>query len=258
MISADLGGKVILVTAGASGIGLATAELFARSGASVAINDLPGKSLDNQVSRLRDYGLSVIPAPADIGDFAAARVMVQEVARTLGRLDYLFNNAGVGLTAKPIPPSDLDALTQEFWRGMLDVNLIGAFCCVQAAAPFLRENKGAIVNNASTAGLGINQGSSAAYAASKAALVNLTRSLAKGLGPEVRVNAVAPGGVWTDMVLKSSGEAFIRAEEKKVPLQRWAQPVEYAYAVAFLASAESDFITGQVLSPNGGASIVGI
>ncbi len=249
MISADLGGKVILVTAGASGIGLATAELFARSGASVAINDLPGKLLDTQVSRLRDYGLSVIPAPADIGDFAAARVMVQDVARTLGRLDYLFNNAGVGLTAKPIPPSDLDALTQEFWRGMLDVNLIGAFCCVQAAAPFLRENKGAIVNNASTAGLGINQGSSAAYAASKAALVNLTRSLAKGLGPEVRVNAVAPGHIITPRTDRLGPEHRERSVSRTA-LRRAGTPEDVAEVVLFLCAGAA-YVTGQTIVIDG-------
>lgn len=249
MIRADLKGKTMLVTAGASGIGLATAELFATSGARVAINDLPGKALDAQVARLRDSGLGVVAAPADIGDFAAARAMVQDAARSLGRLDYLFNNAGVGLTPKPIPPSDLDALSSEFWRGMLDVNVIGAYCCVQAAAPFLRAAKGAIVNNASTAGLGINQGSSAAYAASKAALVNLTRSLAKGMGPDVRVNAVAPGHIITPRTDRLGPEHRERSVSRTA-LRRAGTPQDVAEVVLFLCAGAA-YVTGQTIVIDG-------
>jgi 3-oxoacyl-[acyl-carrier protein] reductase len=201
MISADLEGKTVLVTGGVSGIGLATAELFAASGAKVALNHLPDDpGASDVIERLTENGLDVVPAPGDVSDPAQGEAMVQQAAGNLGRLDILINNAGTSNTRAPIAFDDLGAMTEDFWSKILQTNLIGAFRCARAAAPHLKATQGAIVSTASVAGLGV-PGSSIAYGASKGALINLTRSLAHALAPDVRVNAVAPGLVrtpWTD------------------------------------------------------------
>ena len=196
MIQADLTGRKTLVTGGASGIGLATSELFARSGADGGF-ELSCPTIHEGLNRLiafRADGLEVIAAPGSIAVPGEAEAMVETAISMLGGLDYLFNNAGTPVTSKPIPPDELDKLDEEFWQTILTTNLIGPFRCARAAAPALKRGAGAIVNTASSAGLG-QQGSSSSYAASKSGLVSLTRSLARGLGPEVRVNAVAPGAV---------------------------------------------------------------
>ena len=251
MISADLTGKAILVTGGASGIGLAAAELFARSGAKVAINHLQADERGrSETDRLSGEGLAVISAPGDVSDPADAERMVNDAVSRLGRLDGLINNAGTTLTTAPIPFDDLDAMGEEFWSTMLSTNLVGPFRCARAAAPALREARGAIVNTASVAGLGL-RGSSIAYAASKAGLINLTRSLARALAPEVRVNAVAPG--WVDPPLPRAW----RDSRKQMPLARTllarrAQPADIAEAMLFLV-AGAGYMTGQTLVLDGGA-----
>jgi 3-oxoacyl-[acyl-carrier protein] reductase len=123
--------------------------------------------------------------------------MVRQVIQAFGGLDYLVNNASVPCTKEPIPNRDLDRLTEEFWHAILTTNLIGPFRCAKAAAEALRQSGGAIVNTASVAGLNV-VGSSMAYGASKADLINLTKNLARGLAPEARVNAIAPGFVDTN------------------------------------------------------------
>ena len=200
MITAGMQGKAVLVTGASSGIGLAAVELFGRCGAKVALNHLPDDERGpQQVARLVAEGLDVIAAPGNVSDVQGAGAMVTVAARQLGRLDVLINNAGTANTIEPVPFEDLDAMTEEFWDAVLSTNLIGSFRCARAAAPYLIESRGAIVSTASVAGLG-RRGSSIAYGASKAGVINLTQSLAKALAPHVRVNAVAPGLVntpWT-------------------------------------------------------------
>ena len=128
-----LGGKRALVTGAASGIGLGTATLLARSGAAVAINDLPGEHLEQSVTRLQDEGLNVIAAPGSVGEGESVAGMVGEAIDELGGLDYLVNNAGTPNTPTVIPPSDLDALTEEFWEIILSVNLKSVFWMTKAA-----------------------------------------------------------------------------------------------------------------------------
>ena len=175
------------MTGAASGIGLATVEAFARRGDAVALNFLPTDPRGAaQAERLRAEGRNVIAAPGNVADADSCAMMVADAIAALGGLDYLVNNAGISGTSEPIPMSDLDRMTEAFWHDILATNLLGPFRCARAAADALRTAGGAVVNIASVAGLSM-VGSSLAYGASKAALINMTRNLARALAPEVRV-----------------------------------------------------------------------
>src|ERR1700756_4277837 len=227
-MSANLNGKRVLVTGASSAIGLATVETFARSGATVALNYVPHdpRGTSETIDRLNKEGLSVRAVPGDVSHPGEAQSMVQQVIHAFGGLDYLVNNAGVSCTKEPIPNRDLDRLTEEFWHAILTTNLIGPFRCVKAAAEALRESRGAIVNTASVAGLNV-VGSSMAYGASKAGLINLTKNLARGLAPEVRVNAVAPGFVDTEWTRSWPKETRQSAADRAI-LKRLCTPQDIA------------------------------
>ena len=249
----DLNGKAALVTGAASGIGLATATMLARNGCAVAINFLAGDARGPEaVANLRQEGLNVIEAPGNVGVKGECEAMVASAVQKLGRLDLLVNNAGTpGVTAL-IPPSRLDLITEELWQQVIEVNLLGVFRCSKAAAPFLKESQGAIVSTASIAGLN-SAGSSLAYGATKAGVVSLTKNLARGLGPEVRVNAIAPGAVnsswqieWTDDQRQSSMD--------KAALKRRCEPEDLAEVIVFLGFGAS-MVTGQTVVVDGGLTL---
>ncbi len=250
MISSDLTGKTVLVTGGASGIGFATARLFAQNGAMVAINDLPGNPrLEEAVLELQQAGLAVGSVPADVGDPDAAQAMVEAAVKDMGRLDFLINNAAMSGTDKPIPPQDLDSLTEDFWQKLVGLNLVGPFRCTKAAAPWLKEARGAVVSTASSAAFG-SPGSSMVYAATKAALVSLTKNLARGLSPEVRVNAVAPGFIRTPWT-KRFGQEWEDLTVEMTALHRAGEPEDIAEVMLFLCAGAA-YITGQTLLVDGG------
>lgn len=246
MIRADLTGKRALVTGGASGIGLAVVEALLRSGAAVAVNYLPTDPRGPVVVQTlgRDAGGNrIIGAPGDVSDAGDAERLVGAAIADLGGLDILINNAGTAGTVEPIPFENLEAMTEAFWSKILGTNLVGPFRCAKAAAPALKAAHGVIVNTASIAGLG-QAGSSIAYAASKAGLINLTRSLAKALAPEVRVNAVAPGLTRTPWTDPWPAERKARSIENTA-LKRLVEPDDIAQAMVFLAAHPA--ITGQTL-----------
>jgi 3-oxoacyl-[acyl-carrier protein] reductase len=253
MITADLRGKAALVTGGASGIGLAAVEMFAKSGAAVALNHLPDDPRGPaQVERLKGQGHTVLAAAGDVAQPGAAERMAAAAIDGLGRLDFLVNNAGTPATPVPIPFSDLDALTEEFWGRILTTNLIGPFRCAHAAAAALKAAKGAICNTASIAGVQ-GSGSSIPYATSKAGLINLTRSLARTLAPEVRVNAVAPGFVdspWNKDWPPDRKEASV----ERTPLKRACRPEDIAETIFFLCAGAA-MITGQTVIVDGGLTL---
>jgi 3-oxoacyl-[acyl-carrier protein] reductase len=251
----DLEGHRALVTGAASGIGLATVEMLALRGARVALNHLPGDERgEEQVERLRSAGLEVIGAPGDVSRPGEAEAMVETAIAAQGGLDWLVNNAGTPGTPEPIPPARLDAMTEAFWQTILSTNLIGPFRCARAAAPALREARGAVVNIASVAGLD-RMGSSIAYGASKAGLINLTRSLARALAPEARANAVAPGHVDSPWTAAWPAERKRKAAEQAA-LGRRCTPGDIAEVVVFLCAGAA-MVTGQVVVVDGGIGLSG-
>ncbi|WP_144185496.1 SDR family NAD(P)-dependent oxidoreductase [Elioraea rosea] len=246
-------GKTAVVTGGASGIGLATVERLARLGVTVALNHLPDDPAGpEQAARLRAEGFAVLSAPGDVSDAASIETMMAEALRRLGRLDILVNNAGTPATKAPIAPAELEAMTDAFWDRIIATNLLGPFRCTSAAAPALRQAKGAVVNTASIAGF-TALGSSIAYGASKAGLINMTVNLARALAPECRVNAVAPGAVDTPWQ-KDWPESRRKAAAEKALLKRRCTADDIAEAIVFLATTGSP-ITGQTLVVDAGLTL---
>jgi len=252
-LTTDLSGKFALVTGGASGIGLATAELLAKCGATVAINHLPDDPRANvEIERLTNAGLQVISAPGNVSTEDGCNSMVAAAIKDLGGLDILINNAGTAATQEPIPFEDLDAMTSEFWESIMSTNLLGPFRCSKAAAAALKSgNGGAIVNTASIAGQ-TSVGSSIAYGASKAALINLTRNLARALSPNVRVNAVAPGFVrspWTETWPDDRRDKLINA----ALLKRCVETDDIAQTMLFLSAHPA--VTAQTITVDCGINL---
>ena len=251
MITADLRGKTALVTGGASGIGLATVEKLASCGARVGINDLPGsEKLAREVARLHRLGREVHACPGNVGDGPDTARMVKDAAEKLGVLDYLVNNAATPGTTEPIAPDDFARMDEAFWQKLVSINQIGPYRCVAAAAPYLRKAHGAVVNVASTAGLG-HGASSSVYAATKAALILLTKEWSRALGPEVRVNAIAPhlveGSGWD---CKWKPEDVAKTVER-IPLRRAGRIEDYAEVIFFLL-AGAGYVSGETIVVNGG------
>ena len=244
MSASPLAGHVVLVTGSSSGIGEATARAFAASGAGVLVNS------SSTVAEGEAVAASLPDALYVQGDIAAPGVPERLVAACLerwGRLDTLVNNAG---TTALIPHHDLPAASVEVWRRIFEVNVFGTWAMSVAAMPALRESQGSIVNITSIAGVRPT-GSSIPYAASKAALNHLTVLLAKVVGPDVRVNAVAPGLVDTPW---TKDWDFAREVIRQVaPLKRSGQPDDVAEVV--LALTRAAYVTGQVVCVDGGTTI---
>jgi 3-oxoacyl-[acyl-carrier protein] reductase len=251
MITYDLKGKTALVTGGASGIGSATATMLAKAGAAVAINHLPDDPRGAEaVAKLHAMtGARVISAPGNVGDATDGPRMVEQAVADLGRLDYLVNNAGTPATRTTIAPHELDRLTEEVWHTLLQVNLLGVFRCAKAAAPALRASRGAVVSTASIAGIN-HAGSSMAYGATKAGVISLTKNLARGLSPEVRVNAVAPGAVDSTWMIEWTNEQRASSIDNAL-LKRRCTPEDIAEVIVFLLAGAA-MVTGQTIVVDGG------
>ena len=248
-----LAGQKVLVTGGGSGIGLATATLMAQQGAQVCINHLvDDECAQAAVCQLQAQGLDVFASSGDVGHAASAVEMVDRALQYMGGLTLLVNNAGTPGTTRKIEPHDLDRVDETLWHTVLEVNLLGVFRCSKAAAPALTSSQGAIVNIASTAGLG-QVGSSMAYGASKAGVVNLTQNLARALAPHVRVNGVAPGAVDSSWMVEWTSEQKQFSIEKSL-LKRRATPNDIAEIVMFLGFS-AHMVTGQIIIADAGRGL---
>lgn len=250
-MSGRLEGRVALVTGASRGIGAAIAERLAAEGAAVAVNyagraDAAGAV----VARIEAAGGSAKAFQADVSDPAACTSLVADVFATFGRLDVLVNNAGITRDGLVVRMSDDD------WSSVIDTNLSGAFYATRAASKIMmKARSGSIVTIASVVGLVGNAGQ-VNYAAAKAGLVGMTKSVARELASRgVRANAIAPGFIATEMT-DALPEAARSAAASAIAMWRFGTPEDIAAAVAFLASDEASYITGQVLAVDGGMTFV--
>lgn len=241
-----LEGKLALITGGARGIGFATAQRFGAEGAKLALWDVREDALAEARSKLADAGYVVHTATVDVTDAAGVEAALTALEESAGPVDVLVNNAGI------TKDSMLHKMTEEAFDAVVAVNLKGVFLVGQAAAKRMRERgHGVILNTASVVAHSGNIGQSN-YAATKAAVVNMTQTWARELGPKgVRVNAVAPGFIGTEMVL-TVPEKVMAPLKERTPLRRLGQPAEIGAAFAFLASDDAAFVTGHCLRVDGG------
>ena len=249
----DLTGKSALVTGGARGIGRAVCLMLARAGASIAVNyRVESPSANLLVDEIEAAGGEAFALSADVSQRADAEMIVDETVARFGGIDILVNNAGIWKS------SPIEEMSDGEWDEMIGVNLTGTFNCIRAAVPPMKEARaGRIINISSTAGQR-GESFSAHYAATKGAVISLTKSLAVELAPfGILVNCVAPGWVVTDMTRDDLLGARRESILQTIPLSRAGTPDEIAGAVLYLASDLATFVTGEILNVNGGAVLVG-
>ena len=242
----SLTGKIAVVTGGAQGIGQAIATTLAQEGADVVVADLDANRCEETVARVRQLGRKAMAVSVNVGDWDQVKGMINHVQKDWERIDILVNNAGItrdGLLLR---------MKEEDWQSVLQVNLTGTFFCVKAVLPTMsRQRSGRIVNIASIVGVIGNIGQ-ANYAASKAAVIGLTKTVAREYASRnITVNAVAPGFIDTAMTQDLSVETK-EALLNQIPLKRLGQPSDIGDAVSFLCSEKAGYITGHVLHVNGG------
>src|SRR5215469_1100802 len=243
--------RVALITGAATGIGRATAVALAAAGFDAVVNYSRSGQAARETARLAEKeGARTLLCPCDVSDDAAVRKMLAAVEQEFGRLDALVNNAG---TTTQVKPQDFDALTAEEWDRVFAVNVRGVFQVTRAAVSLLRKSGGSIVNTASIVGLRPGP-QPLPYAASKAAVVSLTKLLALNLGPEIRVNAVAPGwmeGDWMERMLKDKYDDLMGRRAKMTPLRRVITAEDVAEVIVNLI-VSNRMVTGEIVVIDGG------
>lgn len=249
-----LEGKRTIVTGAGSGIGRASARLFAAEGASVLAVDRTNDALEETVELIDKEGGTAIPMASDVADEGAVKAYVNKALSTFGGIDVIFANAGISGGLVPLMDQ-----TTDMWTEILRVNLIGPFLAIQNVAPYMiKQGKGAIICTASVAGLRANAGGHP-YSASKAGVISLVQTAASSLsGTGVRINAICPGLIETGMTKPIFDYAKGRGTTEKLgqinPMQRHGEPHEIAAMALFLASDDSSYVNGQAIAVDGGLS----
>lgn len=249
----DLQGKAAVVTGSSEGVGRAAALAFAESGCSVVINYNSSQSEAEKSAELcRAKGAKVLVMQADVSIDADCRRLIQSAVNEFGHLEILVNNAAV---TKFIEFGDLEGLTEDIWLNILRTNLMGNFFCSRAAIPHMKKaGEGAIVNVGSIAGF-LGHGSSIAYSASKAAIINMTKCLARTVGPEIRVNGVAPGAIDTRWLRRGLGEKAYESLKESLKrttiLQDISTPEDIAKTIIYLVR-DARMMTGETIKLDGG------
>jgi len=253
-LSRSVADRVTLVTGAASGMGRATAHLFADEGARVAVTDLDKLAVDAVVEEIRGAGGQAVGWTLDVSDPVRIREVVAEIASSLGEIDILVNNAGIVIGVGLEEASDEEY--EAAWHRTLDVLLTAHTRLVRACLPqLMRHGEGRIINIASTEGLGASAGTSP-YTAAKHGVVGLTRSMAVELGAKgVTVNCICPGPIVTGMTAAIPEAARNKFARRRVPLRRYGQPEEVAHATLSLALPASSYLNGVVLPVDGGMTI---
>lgn len=249
-----LAGKRAIVTGAGSGIGRASALLFAREGAKLVVVDRVEDAVDETAALIRAQGGAVSSVAADVSDETAVQGFVDHCLSEFGGIDVLYANAGIsgGLVA-------MQEQTVAYWQEVLAINLIGPFLAIKAASPhMIRQGSGSIICTASVAGLRANAGG-LPYSASKAGVISLVQTVANELsGTGVRINAICPGLIETGMTKPIFDGARARGTEDKIgqlnPLKRYGNPAEIAQAALFLASDDASYVNGQAIPVDGGLS----
>ncbi len=249
-------GQVALITAAASGIGRATANIIAAEGGTVVLVDADKGRLEAAAAAIGASGGRMHARQADALDPEQVSALVEEVVRTLGRIDILVNAVG-GSTIIPRPAATVDELSFAEWQRLIAFNLEGTFLFCHAVAPVMkRQGRGKIVNISSVAGRGLSESSSSAYAAAKGGIIAFTKKLGFELGPfGITVNAIAPSLTLTERIRprweQRSADEQAR-EVSRTPLRRVAEAADQARVICFLASADADFVTGVTIDVTGG------
>jgi 3-oxoacyl-[acyl-carrier protein] reductase len=245
----NLKGKIAVITGGARGIGAAIARRLAGEGVNIVINDIAGDAGEELVAELKKSGVDSEFIVADISKSVEAKRLIEESIAKMGKVDILVNNAGI------TRDNLIMRMSEEEWDAVIAVNLKGTFNCIQAVSrPMLKQRFGTIVNLASVVGVAGNTGQ-ANYSASKAGVIGLTKSAAKELASRgIRVNAVAPGFIETDMT-KKLPEEYTGKLKEIIPLGVFGSPENVADVVTFLAGDDSAYVTGEVIKIDGGLFI---
>jgi len=249
----NLEGRVALVTGAASGMGRTHALVLAARGAKLVLGDVQRAGLDETLTLVTEAGGEAIGEVVDVADATAVNMLVEHGRQRFGYVDVVVNNAGYG------QKGDLEDIGPDELSRMLAVHVGGAFNCTRAALADMKNRRYGKILNVSSMWAMSGWHTASHYCTAKAALLGATKAWARELAPwNINVNAIAPGGVLTPPVLAKYTPEQLAAREQGVPAGRYSRPEEQSWSVAFLVSPEADFITGQVLSANGGEAIVGI